>query len=101
MANVKMSEVSTDVPEDFDYSSQELTIFITAKPVGSEEDGQIETDIKCKMHGTNTFAKSVIHAFLEQDEVMLHLFRDVIANILLEKMMSDRSPMIMGRGGDA
>lgn len=101
MKKIKYNEMAQDIPEDFDYTKQELHISIKAKPVGTEEDDNIETDISCKMHGTNNFAKAAIYSFLKDDGVMFQLFKEVIVDIMLNDMISDKNPMFMGKGGDA
>lgn len=101
MKKVKAHEVTSEMPDDFDYSKQELHISIKARPVGPEEDDSIETEITCKMHGTNNFAKGAIHTFLKDDEVMFELFKEVITDMLLDQMMRGSRPMMMGQGGQA
>lgn len=101
MKKNKKTETS-EMPEDFNYANQIFHLEIKAVPDGPKENDSIQTDIKCKAHGTQDFIKSAIHGFLSDDPMMFELFKNVITDILLDEMIANKSySSLMGQRGEA
>lgn len=74
-------------PENFKFQDNKLVINITAS---GQEDGETTScNTQIELHCESEFAEEVLHHLFDQDEYLENLFRKVLAQRSMSKMMQN------------